>query len=1024
VSLNRAAELDRLLLSMGSLVRAHEILRTRFVCEPGRKVPYQVVEAEPSIHHEPLKSLPTDLRLDRLPAQSAEVPRVTIFSSDSAPKAFVLRIPMLCADLRSLLILVSQVSQRYERQETEVDVPVQYADYAEWRNDTSLADEKDDFSPFSFRRHFDSYPLPFDLPFARSFDGCSKPDHLLETRVGVELRQRLQALAEEQAVPLPDLLLSIWGILLHRHSNAEAVGILVGFDGRTLPELKSAVGPFENWIPLWINFSDRTSFAELLRTVTERAHQLSDHQDRFAFDGRYAAKAREHKPTAAFSYLKYPGEVPPLAPGWKILDLPFPGEVSRLSLMVIDQGSELNLRLRCGDPMGRQDLAAALLARFTVLAGEIASSIDRPAVAMNVLAAPELNNLIAKDPENRLSSKTVLDYFLEQVELHPDRPAVASGEEHISYRELHRRSSQVARMFRVSSGLPARTSVALAIDRSVEAVVGIMGVMLSGYTYSILDLSAPNVRLRSQLKALRPGVILATADTITRFEDETWQAPIIRFPAQDSDVWGSYARSEPQDLAYIIQTSGSTGEPKNVAVTNEGLACYIVGLCRALDIDPDNNEGLNFAVVSALHADLANTSIFGALATGGCVHLLRSDEVTDAHAFASYIQRHHIDVLKIVPTHLEALLSVRETAGLPRRVLVLGGEGFSLSLAELIRELSPRLRVFNHYGPTEATVGCLMFSLFGTPISDRARSVPIGYPLWNVRIYIVNQFLLPVPPGTPGELCIAGPGLARGYEGAPRITAERFVPCPFGPRGARMYRTGDLARQLPDGAIEFLGRSDTQVKLRGHRIELGEIEAALNAHEEVQRSLVTMFHLRSAEGQLCAYFVSMSGSILATDRLRSYLQEQLPDNMVPRHFVQLPSMPLTENGKVNRSALPVPEIPAGSHAGGSRPPATPAEQRIAEIWMRILGLEHIGVHDQFLDLGGHSLMATQIVARVRSMFGVDLSLAEFFTKATVSGVIEQLATRWPSREELEAFAATLLQPDAVLDIPPRSDPPQ
>ncbi|MGE5660397.1 MAG: thioester reductase domain-containing protein, partial [Actinomycetota bacterium] len=417
--------------------------------------------------------------------------------------------------------------------------------------------------------------------------------------------------------------------------------------------------------------------------------------------------------------------------------------------------------------------------------------------------------------------------------------------------------------------------------------------------------------------------------------------------------------------------------------------------------------------------DLGHTVIFPALCSGGCLHIISQERATDPEAIAAYFQQHSIDCLKIVPSHLKALLSASDPAQiLPKQRLILGGEPLNWDLIETLQKYHPSCSIFNHYGPTETTVGVLTYQVNaqGNRISE---TVPLGRPLPNTQIYLLDSHLQPVPVGVPGELYIAGAGLARGYLHQPELTAEKFIRYSWNQEPeTRLYKTGDLARYLPDGNIEFIGRADKQVKLRGFRIELGEIEAALSGHPSVSEAVVLLQGKEAVNQRLIAYVVPQSKLNIQTsellESLRLFLKEKLPEYMLPSAFVVLKALPLTPNGKIDRQALPAPEMAA--HLSDTFvAPRTPIEEMLAGIWSQLLCLEKVGVQDNFFDLGGHSLLMTQLLAKVREIFHVELPLRVLFEAPTIAGLAEKIAIKQGGNLLSERPSNLDLNAEAVLD---------
>jgi len=513
--------------------------------------------------------------------------------------------------------------------------------------------------------------------------------------------------------------------------------------------------------------------------------------------------------------------------------------------------------------------------------------------------------------------------------------------------------------------------------------VALLAILKAGGAYMPLEADHPKSRLAYQL--MDAVALITEANRVERFTE--FSRPMICIGAEDFP-WRANPRSNielsanSEDLAYVIFTSGSTGVPKGVSVRHRNLVNYISFIHRWLELDK-HPEGLHFATVSTLSADLGNTSIFPALASGGSVGVVSKEIAVESAWLARYCREHPIDVLKIVPSHLEALLAGSEGAGvLPRKYLILGGEPLSKRLVQWVRDLGADCEICNHYGPTETTVGSVVLRLNDDPEhEDQGPTVPIGRPIDNTQIYILDSHLQPAPVGVVGELYISGEGVAAGYLNQPELTKERFIDNPF-VSNSKMYRTGDLCRYMPNGNVEFLGRADHQIKVRGFRVELGEIEATLAKHPSVRQAVVVAKPDAQGDKQLIAYVVGPS----PTDDLRAYLRENLPDYMVPTAMIALTRLPLNANGKVDRQSLLEPEkFQFKSNAYVA--PRTAAETKIAEIWSEVLGNQRIGLGEDFFEIGGHSLAGIQVMSRILNHFHVKLDVGTLFDFPT----IEELA---------------------------------
>jgi amino acid adenylation domain-containing protein len=618
----------------------------------------------------------------------------------------------------------------------------------------------------------------------------------------------------------------------------------------------------------------------------------------------------------------------------------------------------------------------------------------------------------------------VQELFEQQAERTPERIAVRSGEQAFSYRELNQRANQLAHYLRTQGVGPDRP-VGLALERSAETLVAVLAVMKAGGAYVPLNADNPPARLQQQLE----GAAAVITESRRAGQIPEFSRPVIVLD-RDGSLWANQPQSNPalqttpENLVYIIYTSGSTGVPKGVGVRHRNLVNYAHFITRRLELE-NHQDGLKFATVSTLGADLGNTSIYPALISGGTLHIIAYEMATDPGRFAAYLTSHPVDVLKIVPSHLEALLQSEEARNLlPRRYLIFGGETLTPRLLEKVQALNPACQILNHYGPTETTVGSLTLKLTEYDWkSARLASIPIGKPISNTQVYLLDQNLEPVPIGVTGELYIAGAGVSAGYLGQPEKTAERFVRNPFAAdadRSARMYRTGDLARYGEDGNIEFLGRSDDQVKVRGFRIELGEIEAALIRHSAVKQAVVVVREDENGDKRLLGYVVLGRESSHANghppapitgEDLRAHLKQQVPDYMVPQAVVILRKLPLTANGKIDRQALPEPEQAATRTYIA---PRTETERAIRDIWAEVLRrpASAISIDDNFFDLGGHSLLATQVVSRLRQQFAVEIPMRVMFDQSRIAGLAVAVEQAREAAAEIDDFPIAPVARDA------------
>ncbi len=689
-----------------------------------------------------------------------------------------------------------------------------------------------------------------------------------------------------------------------------------------------------------------------------------------------------------------------------------------ITLLVAERGGEIGLTAQY-----RSDLfEAASMRRFlghvqSVLAAAVANPSVRVS-AIPVLTPAERAELAAWNatPVDEGEAATLVSLFERQVSRVGGRSAVVTaraaataagsvaGTLVLTYAELDARANQLARHLR-SLGIGRSAPVGLLLDRSADAFVGLWGILKSGGAYVPLSVDAPAARLAMQLAECGAKVVVTSAVLADRVPPTVGVIALDR--NDDAATLGALPTTAPEplatpdDLAYVLYTSGSTGAPKGVAVTHANVVHYVRAVSRVLaDIPAEQPgdglaalDGLRFGMASTLAADLGNTSLFPALLAGATLHALGKDVTMEPARFSEYVSVHQLDILKITPGHFAALAAGKSgaelTALLPKRWLVTGGEALRPAFARQVLGAGA-CRLLNHYGPTETTVGVCTLevtpdSLAAADAMD-AQSVPVGRPIANTHAYVVDAALSEQPVGIPGELIIGGAGVARGYFKRDDLTAERFVSF----RGERVYRTGDRARRLPDGAIEFLGRSDDQVKVRGFRVELGEIEQTLRAHPGVAQGVAVLRTDSDREPALVAYAVAKQAGYAVShsdrptsERLTEWLAASLPEYMVPSAVVLLDAIPLTSNGKVDKGALPSPDAssaPVDTYVA----PRTETERTLVDIWQDVLKKERIGMSESFLELGGHSLLAIRVLGKISKALGVRLSLRALFDSPTVA----------------------------------------
>ena len=650
-----------------------------------------------------------------------------------------------------------------------------------------------------------------------------------------------------------------------------------------------------------------------------------------------------------------------------------------------DLGESFALTAQVQSPLDPRRICAYMHSALEQLVGALESAPATSARSLDVLPETERHQLLVEWNQTETDypkDKCIHQLFEEQVERTPEAIAVVHEDQQLAYRELNNRANHLAHYLH-RQGVQSDTLVALCMERSIEMIVGLLGILKAGGAYVPLDPGYPKERLGFMLEDTHAGIVLT--DTASRNRLLPASARIIDL---DRD-WAEIAR-EPQvnpirqstatDLAYVIYTSGSTGVPKGIEIRHRGVARLLFGV-DYVQVDTTQTV-LHLAPISF---DAATFEVWGSLLHGGkCV--LFPGKVPDAKELGVVLKKHQVTTLWLTAALFNTVINEEPQALSEVKQLLIGGEALTVQhvkkgLAEL-----PNTEIINGYGPTENTTFTCCYRI-PRQLDDNLSSIPIGKPIGNTEVHILDSHLNPVPIGVPGELHIGGDGLARGYLNRPELTAEKFIANPFSNEPeARLYKTGDLARYMADGSIEFLGRIDSQVKIRGYRIELGEIESVLAQYPAIQQALVLAREDSPGDKRLVAYVVAAAGCVPSVDTLRSFLQQKLPDYMVPSAFVFLDSLPLTPNGKLDRKALPVPDQSRPALEDAFAAPRTPVEEILANIWSEVLKLDKVGIHDNFFHLGGHSLLATQVVSRIHGRFGFDLPLREVFAAPTIAAL--------------------------------------
>lgn len=873
-----------------------------------------------------------------------------------------------------------------DRPSSLAPLPIQYADFAVWQRQW-LQGERLEQQLAYWKNSLAGAPpvltLPTDKerPVFPTYQGAAVVTHIPMT-----LSSQLEALSRASGATLFMTLLAAFNILLSRYSGQEDIVVGSPIANRNRKEIEGLIGYFANTLALRTDLSGNPTFRELLGRVRETALGAYTHQDlpfEKLVDELQPERSTSHAPIfqVAFILQNTPTQVLEL-PGLTLSRFDTDSITAKVDLHLTarETAEGLRITLTYDTALFHAETMARMLGHFQTLLEGIVANPEHRLSRLSMLSASERQQMLVEwnATERVYPQQCCLhELFEEQVERTPEAVALLFGDRSLSYRELNRRANQLAHYLQ-NLGVGPDVPVGLCFERSVEMVVGVLGVLKAGGAYVPLDPSYPLDRLAFMLEDAQAPILLSHLECIDALRstgareirlDADWEQ--IGAESTDNPISGACV----DNLAYIIYTSGSTGLPKGVLVTHRGLGNISLSQAHLLGIDAASRV-LQFA---SLSFDASVFEIVMALSCGATLCIGQREALLPGADLAHFLDTQAISVVTLPPTALSALPWQAYPA---LKTILVAGEACP---AELAARWSAGRRFFNLYGPTEATI----WSSYAECFADGG-APPIGRPITNTRLYVLDRNLMPTPIGVAGELYIGSVGLARGYWNRADLTAERFIADPFsGEPGARLYRTGDLARYLPDGNLEYLGRIDAQVKIRGFRIELGEIETVLLSHSHVKEAVVLAREDVPGEKRLVAYVVGSDGEV-SVSALREHLSGRLPAYMAPAAFVVLQKLPLSPNGKVDRKALPAPDgVPAQTHIEYVVPPDILSLQ-LVKIWERVLKVHPVNIRANFFELGGNSLMAAQMFDLIDQRIGRKLPLATLFHAQTIEQLIPHL----------------------------------
>ncbi|HYC89370.1 MAG TPA: amino acid adenylation domain-containing protein [Thermoanaerobaculia bacterium] len=990
VRIDGPLDVEALQAAIDRVAQRHEILRTAFPKIAGMSWPLQSVRETAGVHHGGDPDAATGLH--------AGIARL-----DAASHLLTVSVPSLCADVLGLSTLVGEIAREYDGVSAE-DEPMQYVVASEWLND--ILDSEEAEAGRSYWRGKSFMRDDASLPFERHATAFRRES--VSVALDAALAAKLASVGE-----MKNVLFTAWQLLLWKMTGE--THMLFGYvsEGRPDEELRNCIGHFERTLPVQSEVDANASFATMMARVAAAVVESTEWQECFEWSDVFAS--RRNCPFG-FSFMELPESYGTSA-SFRIDRFDVAFEESKLMLSAVQRGDALELTFSCDAERVPAVEVQRTIERFQVLLAGIAADAKTNVGALELMSAAEREQVLVGF--NKTAKKFEADdrlhrLFELQAARTPHAAAAVFGETMLTYAQLDAKANQLANRL-VANGVGNGSPVGIYMERSLELVVAIFGILKAGGAYLPLDAEYPQDRLAYMLENARVAAVVTQPHLGAMLENTA--APVIVLDPACSSIAGEATIApaievDPEQAAYVLYTSGSTGRPKGVVIPHRAICNHMLWMQSEFPMSATD------AVLqkTPFSFDASVWEFYAPLLAGGRLVIAQPGGHRDAAYLAEAIRLHHVTVLQCVPTQLRMLLDdpsfVRCTS--LRRVFC-GGEALTGDVATRFHA-TMFADLINLYGPTEATIDATSWTCVR---GDARTHMPIGRPVANTQVYVVDAALRPVPAGIAGELLIGGSGLALGYLHNEELTGEKFVANTIGDGSARLYRTGDLVRMTDADVLDFLGRIDHQIKLRGFRIELGEIEAVLVRQQGVKEAVVIAREDTPGDKRLVGYFIAGAGAHPSTGDLKAALKATLPDYMIPAALVPLDVFPLLPNGKIDTRSLPVPDYGRAALADTFIAPRTDIEKGVASIWSEVLGVEKIGVYDSFFELGGHSLIATQLISRIRVMFDVELPLRKLFDQPTVEALALAVeAARTPAGVEVDALLAELegLSEDQVREL--------
>jgi amino acid adenylation domain-containing protein len=1022
IRLNGRLHVEALQQSLTEIVRRHEGLRATFTFGAG--VPVQNIAPAESftIPIVDLQELVEPAREDKAQQLGlAEARRCFDLSHGPLLRASLLRLAEdehlmlltmhhIVTDGWSFGVLAQELGSLYQnfragKPSLLPELSIQYVDFAHWQREWIQGEVIDPHLAY-WKKQLAGIPRALELPTNHARPAIlTSRGGTVQFELSSRLTEELRLLSRQEKVTLFMTLLGAFQTLLHYYTSQDDMLVGTPIASRNTSGVEGLIGLFVNTLVLRADLSGDPSFKELLVRVRETTlggytHQVLPFEK--LVEELQPDRDMSHTPLFQVMFSLLPAinlnqELPDLKLTLSGNDA---GVVKRdLTLMVQEIDDRLTASLQYSTDLFDSHTIIRMARHYENLLESVVKKRTLPLSTLHPLTTAEHQQLLLEWNDTNVDhdARLCLHQWLEaEVERRPDAIAVVFGDECLTYRELNCRANQLAHHLQ-SLGVGPEMLIGLYTDRSPEMVTGVWGILKTGAAYLPLDTTFPKERVKFMLEDGSVTVFLTQQHLLKDMPEE--RRP--RVLCLDSD-WEEIERESdqnlssaavPGNLAYVIYTSGSTGKAKGVLIEQQQLLNYTCDMIARLKVTSESS----LAMVQPLTVDSCNTMLYPSLLAGGALHLISREHATDAPWLCEYFANHRISHLKIAPSHLSALHGAYSKKVMPEDCLIIGGESSHWDFVRSLQAVIPGPTIFNHYGPTEATVGCLAYRLQMQESKDQSTTVPLGRPLANTQAYVLDGHLRPVPAGVPGELHISGDGVARGYMNRAEKTAGSFIPDPFSAQpGMRMYKTGDVCRTLTDGRVEFLGRADDQVKIRGFRIEPREVESILGEHPAVREAAVITREVSQGDMRLIAYVVLAEQPVTTINELNSFLKEKVPDYMVPSSFITMEALPRTPHGKIDHQALPVSKGVSPELDAAFVPPQNEVEQTIATVWRMALQVERVGIHDNFFELGGNSLSMMRVHGQLRDRFKKEFPLIRMFKYPTIN-----LLARYLSQDENE-----------------------